>query len=743
MNSSNSRNRRLVTYGTTKSQLPKTNTTSTKIVAKDTSLSSRSRSSRHVDSGLQGNKEDDRSSGASGATSAPVLAQSQSTTESSVYDLPSSDAENPTNRRRRKRVIHHTKDTKNQSPAKKRTGRHNNSPNSASLVVNDGDVAMPQIVDNLALEGGVPPNIFKENFQRPRIGDSSYLRAGRSVQSGTAKHVPGNAPSDPIEKSPRVVVSGTQPSPDSDRRHEAVKNTTPGRKRLIDSLGCTRPAFGSPSKRPAACKQSQNSIQRSSASPAKPNVPVDEGHVDNNAQASPTAGPSHTKTSGVTYARQRSFLDDMLLEDDLTDIPGLKNRPRTAHPQSITDALSSARLMVVNEEPNDDGSVRSIHELRQAGGNARYRGAVESIFEDIEDTQNSLSGRCNAFLQLCGKLLDTRLKSRFLECNFDKRLADCLSIDLRVMPITLALCTFALGSPDGNMSYVLAASAWPKLLEISSALLDIQDDITKVAKAQSDDLARPLQKTIQNIAPRISELLFPQSALLQISPCIMTLYCLRITISTMQTKGERPSGFSTSLFEALMRLLLSETQQCVSHKMIPAKSFEILCMVLSVLEAFTASLESDRLEYRNVLRPLSTLHGLFYLSGNYAGILNQQIQSQLVRVILNVTNSNPAICVEFATRELVGGLVHIVTTNFGDLTEDALGQENNPLNSVILALGALINLTEQSEASRSIFLRSAGSHQSFLDRLLHLFKSFVGSISTVCSSNHLSVNMLN
>lgn len=203
----------------------------------------------------------------------------------------------------------------------------------------------------------------------------------------------------------------------------------------------------------------------------------------------------------------------------------------------------------------------------------------------------------------------------------------------------------------------------------------------------------------------------------------------------MQTKGESPSDFSTSLFEALMRLLLSETQRCVSRKTIPAKSFQLLCMVLSVLEAFTASPESDRLEYRNILRPLSTIHGLFYLSGNYSGVLNQQIQSQLVRVILNVTNSNPAICAEFATRELVGGLVHMVTTNFGDLTEDALGQENNPLNSVILALGALINLTEQSEASRSIFLHSAGSHQSFLDRLLHLFKNCVGSISTVCSSN--------
>jgi hypothetical protein len=80
---------------------------------------------------------------------------------------------------------------------------------------------------------------------------------------------------------------------------------------------------------------------------------------------------------------------------------------------------------------------------------------------------------------------------------------------------------------------------------------------------------------------------------------------------------------------------------------------------------------------------------------------------------------------------MVGGLVRIVSAKFGDLTEDTLGQANSSLDSVILALGALINLTEQSEASRSIFLHSADSSKLFLDQLLHLFMTHVDSISTV------------
>jgi hypothetical protein len=68
---------------------------------------------------------------------------------------------------------------------------------------------------------------------------------------------------------------------------------------------------------------------------------------------------------------------------------------------------------------------------------------------------------------------------------------------------------------------------------------------------------------------------------------------------------------------------------------------------------------------------------------------------------------------------------------FGNLTEDTLTQENNSLDTVILALGALINLVEQSEASRVIFLKSGGIPESILDQLLRLFSAHVDSISKV------------
>jgi hypothetical protein len=492
-------------------------------------------------------------------------------------------------------------------------------------------------------------------------------------------------------------------------------------------LGITEDRVETSTESPASSQPSRNLIIPDRASPG---VAVNECPVDSQVQGSPASVPSHLQGSRVTYARQRSFLDDMMLEDlpEHNTSSGPSHRSQSVQRQLNYDATSNARLIVPNEDINEEESVRSIHELRQAGGNARYRGAVESIFEDIEDAQNSLTGRCNAFLQLCGKLLDTGLQRRFVECNFDKRLVDCLSMKLEVVPMVLAFSAYALGSSDGHMSYVLAASAWPKLLDASPILLGTQEEISMVTRAKTSGLSRPLQKAVQNIVPQISEMLFPGTTLSKLTPCTLALYCLRSTIATMQTKGENPS-LSTTVLQMLVRTLVSESQRCVSLEKIDPQSSQTLSMGFSILEACTASTEPLTNEHRDILNPLSELHNLLSLESD---TLNQ-IKALYIRLILNVTNSNPSLCDRFANLEMVGGLVHIVSANFGDLTEDALGQANNSLDNVILALGALINLTEQSEVSRSIFLHSAGAKKTFLGQLLHLFMTHVDSISTVSS----------
>ncbi|KAJ5402989.1 uncharacterized protein N7487_008885 [Penicillium crustosum] len=726
MDNSQPRNRRLVTYGSAAKSQPSPNTeksvrsSAARTNPKEMPLPSSSRPSRPFYTRLQRDKNGDKQPpGSADTTTTRGLTQPKPIAESNVYDFPSSDDEQMSMIQRKRR--RYSPDGNKAVPAIKRSAKPSDTENGDRKVssqmrkkepVPGGNKVVPvtkRSVKPSETEGGyrkASPQIGKRvldarglltkkpeaDQQTSPVTSISDSRTGRSTRSQNKISSPEHEMSILAEESPGNADSAPNSSPDIDQDYPIKANITPGRRRLIDSLGITEhPVETSPVAETSAestvdSQQSPNPILPDRASPS---AAVKECPAENQIQDSPASVPSH-------------------LRDDLStpnDSSGPKHRSQSVQRQLNYEATSTARLIVPNEDTNEDGSVRSIHELRQAGGNARYRGAVESIFEDIEDPQNSLSGRCNAFLQLCGKLLDTGLKRRFVECNFDKRLVDCLSMDLQVVPTILAFCAYALASSDGHMSYVLATSAWPKLLDASPALLDMQDDILVTARAQASGLSRPLQKTFQNTIPQIASMLFPDTALSKLSPCTLTFYCLRSTISTMQTKGENPS-LSTSLLKPLVQALVSESQRCVSLKKIHPESSQILCMGFSILEASTASAESLTKEHWGILDPLSELHSLL---------------------------STPPLCDRFANPEMVGGLVHIASANFGDLTEDALGQANNSLDSVILALGALINLTEQSEASRSIFLHSAGSSKPFLDQLLHLFMAHVESISTAHS----------
>lgn len=506
---------------------------------------------------------------------------------------------------------------------------------------------------------------------------------------------------------------------------------------MIDSLGTKECSIEGPSPKIsidgplsshfALCSPSQSKETRSP-------VTLAEGQREGFVQDSNVPHSPHLKGSKVTYARQRSFLDDLPLASNLvgSDNPsGLEQAEPLISPQRNPGNLVSTRSLAIEEVNDDDGTVRSIHELRQAGGNARYRGAVESIFEDIEDLHNSVSGRCNAFMQLCGKLLDSRLARQFVECGFDKRLVDCLSSDLDVVSTALAFGAFGLSFKGRSLPYLLATAAWPKLLDTSLILLDARDDMSALAQARSSNLSKPVQRSVRDICPKVTSALFDDVSLSQLSPCILALRCLLVTIAAFQEKGETPSGLPTPLLKQLVNLLLSEVPRNDGSTVLAPEQSLVLILGLSILEAHTSSGDDPQKEQLDILRSLPNMHGLLQWK-NDPDAVSQQVQTLFIRVVLNVTNSNSSLCDDFGTGAMVGQLAEIALAKFDDLTEETLAQENNSLNTVILALGALINVTEQSDATRAMFLQPHFKTHSLLDRLLRLFSAHVDSTSKVC-----------
>ncbi|KAJ5136989.1 hypothetical protein N7448_005543 [Penicillium atrosanguineum] len=742
MDHSRPRNRRLATYGASRNQPPKTTPTSTSTVKGTTAPAGKLRASRPLSHKPEGTENWEKRPTRPGASLASALEEPRASAEDSIYDLPSSDDEGHQGIIQRQR--------RRQGPGENALLHQNRFESRTSAVVDTNhrqcnystvkQHAVDSLSENDSLRTRKAVRDHSEILGRKQ-GDSLLLRqtftavpvTERAIESTKAeasclddRELPRQAQTAGFaEKKKRHISSNpVSPSPRKVAR-TTVGSTTPGRRRLIDSLATTRQSDDEKSpKMPPDSPLSSSFAHRSPSHPidtVSPAVPI-ESQPQGYGQDSTVPASPHLRGSKVTYARQRSFLDDLLGQALPTD---LEQPDPLISPRGSSEHIPRARLIAIDDvNDDDDGTVRSIYELRQAGGNVRYRGAVESIFEDIEDPLNSVSGRSSALSQLCGKLLDSKLARQFLDCGFDKRLVDCLSPALEIVPATLALCAFALASQGRSLPYILATAAWPKLLNISSILLSVQDDISIVMQAQNSHLSRPAQNLVQQTASQIKSALFPEDSSIQLSPSFLMLNCLRITVSAFQEKGECPSALPTTLLKQLVDLLLSQSPNGHLHLEIPK------CYSLGYLfwKCILHREAPPQQAHRDILSLLKDMHELLFAKDD-SDTTGQQIQMLYIRVILNMTNNDPMLCDSFATSAMVGQLAEIAITNFGDLTEDSLAQENNPLNTVILALGALINLTEQSEASRTMFLEAARGGKSLLDRLLHLFVDNVDSTS--------------
>ncbi|KAJ6127480.1 Wings apart-like protein [Penicillium sp. IBT 18751x] len=708
-----SRNRRLATYGASRNQPPpKTTAASTSTTKGTTAPVRRVRDSQLLEHKPKGTENRAKRSTRPSASLASALKEPRTSAEDSIYDLPSSDDGVQQGIRERKR--------KRQGPAGSDPLSENGSPWTRKAVRDHtrlfGRMQGDTLLHNQTLtavptsERPIEPTEAEASF----LDDRQLMRQAHNPDSVENKR---QVSSDPASPSPRKVARTT------------AESTPTGRRRLIDSLATTGQSDDEMAPQIPLDSPLPSSFARRSSSQPKDTVsrivPV-QSQAQVYGQDSTVPVSPHLRGSKVTYARQRSFLDDLVDQALPTDLEQLEtlNSPRES-----SRHMPNSRLFAddVNDD-DDDGTVRSIYELRQAGGNARYRGAVESIFEDIEDPLNSVSGRSSALSQLCGKLLDSKQVRQFFDCGFDKRLVDCLSPDFEIVPATLILCAFALASQGRSLSYILAAAAWPKLLNISSILLSVQDDIILMTQNQESHLSRPIQKLVRKTASEIKSVLVPESPSMQLSPSFLVLRCLKITLSAFQEKGDLPSALPTLLLKQLVELLLSRSSEDDTRRSSAVQNAQVLQLGLSILEMHTISGGAPQQANRDILSLLKDMHELLYLK-NDSDTTGQQIQMLYIRVILNITNNDPMLCDSFATPAMIGQLAEIVITNFGDLTEDSLSEENNPLDTVILALGALINLTEQSGASRTMFLKPTRGSKSLLDRLLRLFVDNVDSTS--------------
>ncbi|KAI1627067.1 hypothetical protein EDD37DRAFT_248671 [Exophiala viscosa] len=498
----------------------------------------------------------------------------------------------------------------------------------------------------------------------------------------------------------------TEPSP-------IVPNPSRGRTRLIDRLDA-------PPSRSIERTASRPTLGRSVSGSKSPRKT--QAEIQKPPPVVPNIGPPARQRA--TYARQRSHLSDMVDSLEATANSGPSSQQSFSQPMSFT-AISS-QLELENDDSDDAetfSQIKSIHELRRGGAISKFDLDIQSMLEDVESDPKSL--RIPGLLQLSGRLKDPAFSRHFQESSNLQRFADCAKHDLDKVSAVLIVQIF--------QSLVSGGQCSPKtLLQILSGLYRLSPDLcsetrplSKLAKDRSENLTKALVRDVADLHERQLEI----SGQGQGAASLLFLGVINNTLRTLIRLEESIPPMPRALLkEILASFNRKQADMLVASANI--EGLESLQVLLSLLEIACANHE--------LTEPTLSMSRISILGQSIAGVMTvarqarPEIQHSCLRLIVSLSNNQPRVCEAMADGQLIATVFQVVDDHFLTLAALAAMEkefDNAQLESIILAVGCLLNLAECADAARERILAKETNGRSLIDRLIDIFNGHVDQTS--------------
>ena len=442
----------------------------------------------------------------------------------------------------------------------------------------------------------------------------------------------------------------------------------------------------------------------------------------------------------VTYARQRSYLTETDLEEaamiGLPVTPESKKRgyERRRLEDSTTRTQSTKCL---GEDPGNlvdsqGGTMRSIHELREAGGNVRLASELEAILDDIGDYQSgSTSLRRSRLIDLVTKFGEPANCRRFVDQGLESRLVANVRLGNDV--ITDALLVAALFQ---LMSF---SSSTPLLKQVGDVqvvnflidLLGSDQDLLSHARLRGNNMSKAASADLKNLCSALLRSTAWRAGKPSVLSChVLSLQCLEYFVRQTREAGSLSEVLSA---HAIRRIVDTSIPPFPTPLPQPgAISIVSLELAVSILESCTISNAAEcqaSMWAGETLKRVIGLLPLLYLwkEGNCG-----TSRTLTLRLYLNLTNNSPGLCEDFSNPEVISVMFRIVISHFRQLASSALELDKALLlDDLILTLGSLINLADLSKLARQLVINLHYGGQSYLDILLELFMNKSGNAAEV------------
>ncbi|QSZ34815.1 hypothetical protein DSL72_007674 [Monilinia vaccinii-corymbosi] len=503
-------------------------------------------------------------------------------------------------------------------------------------------------------------------------------------------------------------------------------NTTP-RKRLIDSLVEQMPHQDSSdeedddSENEHENSQVEDHFQHLKDLRARSLTPeMSTFTASQPSQGSQITGPK------FTYSRQRSMLVEVDMMEQLAfdvplEVPQVSHHRRGSIP--TLKPLSSFREEEEEDDEAANTTIRTIHELRQAGANSRFADEVMDLLDRIgKPAAKPSSLRRSGLLDLGIKMKDKAFVRQFRAHGAEQQLfAD---IGQETDPISGFLMTSLIAPilAEGSVALVVSQLQQSGIAKLLDRLISVEKSITSVAKERKMNMSKMAQNSLSAYHDSLLEIpawkdLGPR----ELSPRILALKCLELMVRQTREAGDAsdiiPEELNTSLFE----ILKSSDDDALWD--IPHGTQAIgFYLTLSTLESYSLvsrTAQDETIWIRQFLPVIgNTLNTALNRPLDSFG--EQQILA--LKLTLNVTNHNPKACDAIASSDLMFTILRTIVAKFKNMSNLWAEEEIvMAVDNLILLIGAMINFALWSTKALESIDNFAGMAKDPLDELIQLF----------------------
>lgn len=517
---------------------------------------------------------------------------------------------------------------------------------------------------------------------------------------------------------PQVSSASASPEtkPDPPRR---------GRQRRIDLLDAPAEEDSQPSTRIASVEPhvspARAKLKPEVSSEKHPPEPRPEPLRSGSSQTRQTYGRARN-----TYRKERSHLENMV-----SDLDALSNDSSQEASQQLLSQLTSQsgpsqlQMELELDSSSDEAGVgvklKSIHELRQAGANNRFERDLETLLEDIDPSQATASKslRLQTLMKLFGRLANDDFASFTSDRALDrlgpwsKLVKDKLSKLLFDMVFWRII--HAKGSSPGKLSTIAKAVA------SSTALITNMHSMSQIAKEKGENLSKALLRDLTDFEHCVLEdQLLPGYEGDSVVPAAVTVGALHDSLRKLAEAGATNISVGKEACKSIAKLLemasVTTSSSAIQHQFV-AK------LALSLLKLFAGPLDSDLGMSDDELLSLgNTLASVL----NHTLDENEELVQSVYHFAISLCNDRPPICRQIVLSGLPISAMHVVDSRFLTLangTKSGNAVDQGMLDSIILSLACLLNVTEHEDDVRHRFAasRDSISECTALERLVAIY----------------------